>query len=172
MSVNKIMRVGNLAHCLARALIVLSFSAAAGCAHTTKEKVFQNMIIAGVTGAIIGQQKEDYKTTHSIMYGGVAAAVAGTVTLYINDPDKESEKLREEIRVLRTQMDQIGEPRLATQTPATFGAKVPDRYRSMINPGEWRVYEINQWIEDGENRLIHQDKIMELIPPSLKPSSK
>lgn len=143
----------------------------AGCAHTPKEKVFQNMLIAGATGVVLGQQKEDYKTTYSTMYGGVAAAVAGAVTLYLNDPDKESEKLREEIRVLKTQMDQIGEPRLATQTPATFGAKVPSKYRSMINPGEWRVYEINQWVEDGENRLLHQDKIMELIPPSLKPSS-
>ena len=172
MSANRIGRIGSVAGCLARALMALSFFAAASCAHTTKEKVFQNMLIAGATGVLIGQQKENYKTTHSIMYGGVAAAVAGAVTLYMNDPDKESEKLREEIRVLKTQMDQIGEPWLATKTPATFGAKVPDKYRSMINPGEWRVYEINQWIEDGENRLIHQDKIMELIPPSLKPSSK
>lgn len=142
-----------------------------GCAHTTKEKVFQNMLIAGATGVVIGQQKEDYKTTYSTMYGGMAAAIAAAVTLYINDPDKESDKLREEIRSMKVQMDQIGEPRLASQTPATFGAKVPSKYRSMINPGEWRVYEINQWIDDGDNRLIHQDKIMELIPPSLKPSS-
>lgn len=142
------------------------------CAHTPTEKVFQNMLIAGATGVALGQQKEDYKTTYSTMYGGVAAAIAGAVTLYMNDPDKESQKLREEMRVLKTQMDQIGEPQLATQTPATFGAKVPEKYKSMINPGEWRIYDLNQWIEDGENRLIHQDKIMELIPPSLKPNSQ
>jgi len=159
--------------CLTRAILALGFSAiATGCASSTKGRVFQNMLIAGATGVLMGQQKEDYKTTYSTMYGGVAAAVAGAVTLYMNDPDKEADKLREEIRVLKTQMDQIGEPRLATQTPATFGAQVPNKYRAMINPGEWRVYEINQWVEDGENRLLHQDKIMELIPPSLKPNSK
>ncbi|MBS1972657.1 MAG: hypothetical protein JSU04_20280 [Bdellovibrionales bacterium] len=151
---------------------ILIIALTTGCAHTTKERVFQNMLIAGATGVVLGQQKEDYKTTYSTMYGGMAAAVAGAITLYLNDPDKEAEKLREEIRVMKTQLDQIGEPRLATQTPATFGAKVPNKYKSMINPGEWRVYEINQWIEDGDNRLIHQDKIMELTPPSLIPSSK
>ena len=39
----------------------------------------------------------------------------------------------------------------------------------MINPGEWKIYALDQWIEAGENQLIHQDKIMELIPPSLVP---
>ena len=155
---------------LARALFVIGFSALAGCAHTTKEKVFQNMLLAGSAGVLLGQQREDFKTTYSTMYGSLAAAIAGAVTLYINDPDKEAEKLREEVKKMKTQMDQMSEPRLASQTQATFGAKVPDKYRSMINPGEWRIYELNQWIEDGENRLIHQDKIMELIPPTLKPN--
>lgn len=162
MSVNEMAKVG-----LSASLMLLI-----SCAHTPTEKVFQNMLIAGAAGAVLGQQKEEYKTTHSIMYGSAAAVIAGAVTLYLNNPDKESEKLREEIRVLKTQMDQMGEPKLATETPATFGAKVPDKYKAMISPGEWRIYEINQWVDDGENRIIHQDKIMELIPPSLRPVSK
>ena len=40
----------------------------------------------------------------------------------------------------------------------------------MINPGEWKIYALDQWIEDSENKLIHQDKMMELIPPSLIPA--
>lgn len=152
---------------LASALLI-----ATACAHTPTEEVFQNMILAGVAGIAMGQQKEEYKTTHSLMYGGLGAAAAGAVTLYLKNPDKETERMRTEVLKLKAQIESFSEPELKSQTPGTFGARVPDKYRAMISPGEWRIYEINQWIEDGENRIIHQDKIMELIPPSLRPMSK
>lgn len=142
-----------------------------GCAHTPKEKVFQNMLIAGAAGIALGQQKSEYKTTYSTMYGGTAAALAGAITLYLNDPDKEANKLREELQLLKKQMDLMAEPKLKAQSPAMFGAKVPDKYKAMISPGEWRIYETDLWLEDGENRMVHQDKIMELIPPTLRPRS-
>ncbi|WP_413942690.1 hypothetical protein [Bdellovibrio sp. HCB-162] len=161
----------DLAMTVSRKLVsIFSALILSGCAHTVKEKVFQNMLIAGAAGVAVGQSREEYKGTYSVMYGGIAAATASALTLYFNDPDKENQRLRDEAALLRKQMDSFTEPKLTGVTPATFGAKVPDKYKGMINPGEWRIYEIDRWVEDAENRMIHQDKVMELIPPTLSPS--
>ncbi|MFN9066691.1 MAG: hypothetical protein ACK5V3_05640, partial [Bdellovibrionales bacterium] len=90
-------------------------------------------------------------------------------SVYKNDPDLEIEKYKNQTTSLRKQLDELTNPVLEKQLPGTLSGKVPDKYKNLIEPGEWRIYSINQWIEDGENRLIHQDKVMELIPPSLKP---
>lgn len=139
------------------------------CATTARDKIFQSMIVAGTTGIIYGLTKDRNRNMNAAMYGGVSAAVAGATTLYLNDPDKENQKLREEIKLLTGNMDKFEQGKLTNQGPATFGAKVPEKYKAMINPGEWRIYETDSWHEDGENRLIHQDRVMELIPPSLIP---
>ena len=76
--------------------------------------------------------------------------------------DKENQKLK-------TEMERIYHPSLKFETTGMMNSKIPEKYKSMINPGEWKIYALDQWIEAGENQLIHQDKMMELIPPSLVP---
>lgn len=148
--------------------IVLCLSA--GCATTTSGKVYQNMALAGAAGAIYGSTQQDYKTTQAVLYGSLAAAIAAATTIYFEDPDKEQIRLRNELKSLKAKLDQINEPKLVGVEPATFGARIPAKYKNMIQPGEWKVFELDQWVEDGDNRLIHQDKVMELTPPSLKPN--
>lgn len=140
-----------------------------GCASTPKQKIIQNMVIAGVIGAAVGYQKSEYKNTHALMYGGLAASGAGIVSAYYSDLDSDSAKMRDENLRLKSELDELQAPMILAAAPATFSGKIPDRYRKLVNPGEWTVADIDQWIDDGENRLIHQDKIMELIPPSLRP---
>ncbi|WP_374035774.1 hypothetical protein ACES2I_08815 [Bdellovibrio bacteriovorus] len=148
---------------------VLMFS---GCSSlNTKERVWRNMAIAGAAGVLVGQSRSEYKSTYSTMYGGVAAATAAALTVYFDDSDKEVERLRAEIRMLSGSADAFEKSQVTHQSPATFGAKVPEKYRGLINPGEWRVYQVDRWREDGENRMVHEDKIMELVPPSLRPGN-
>ncbi|QDK37923.1 hypothetical protein [Bdellovibrio sp. NC01] len=150
-------------------ILISTIAFLSGCATTSTEKVYQNMILAGTAGAIYGATKPEYKTTQSVMYGAVGAAVAAAVTLYFEGPDKEEIKLRQEVQSLKARLDQFTEPKVISQGPATFGARIPEKYRAMVNPGEWKVYSMDEWVDDGENRIVHQDKAMELIPPSLIP---
>ncbi|WP_374032897.1 hypothetical protein [Bdellovibrio bacteriovorus] len=126
------------------------------------------MAIAGAAGILVGQSRSEYKPTYSTMYGGVAAATAAALTVYFDDSDKEVERLKAEIRMLSGSADAFEKAQMTHQSPATFGAKVPEKYRGLINPGEWRVYQVDRWREDGENRMVHETSVMELIPPSLR----
>src|SRR5438445_6339118 len=110
-------------------LLILS-----SCASTTSQKVYQNMTLAGVACAAYGYSHEDYKNTQAALYGSLAAAIAAAVTLYVEDPDKEEIKLRNEVKSLKAKLDQINEPKLIGVQPATFNARIPEKYRAMVQP--------------------------------------
>ena len=160
------MNVTKFAFCL-----ILAFAQAGYCAFTTKDRVFQNMAFAGATGALYGFSRPDHQNTYATMYGGLATAVAAAITLYYINPDEKSEKYALENKRLKLALDQFQNPKVLFETPGTFNSKIPEKYRKLIQPGEWRISEIDQWSEEGENRIIHQDKIMELVPPTLIPNT-
>lgn len=149
-------------------LLIFNF----GCATTYKEKMYQTMAMGAAGGAAYGLSKPESRDAYALMWAGIGAAVGAIVSAHFSDPDKEIEKLRTESKILREEMDQLSSPRIEAQSSAFFGSKVPEKYRALINPGEWRVSRIDQWIEDDDNRLIHQDLVMDLIPPSLNPANK
>lgn len=143
-----------------------------GCATSFKGKMIESTLIGAGLGAVIGQSRPDYPNQNAVLYGSLGAVAGALYATYKHDPYKENENLKLANEKLKAQLDQISQPKVAFETPATFNSKIPEKYRKLVNPGEWKVFEIDQWIEDGENRLIHQDKIMELIPPSLKTFSQ
>ena len=153
-------------------VFILASLALSGCATSTKMKVLSSMAGAAALGGIYGLSRPEAKSQNALLWAGVGSAVAGAVAVSLSDPDKEAERLRQETIRLREELEMLNSPRVEKQTTGLFGAKVPEKYRSLINPGEWRVSRIDQWIEDDENRLIHQDLVMELIPPSLNPISR
>ena len=154
------------------ALAIIILSLLCSCASTTKTKVLSEMAAAGILGVVAGQQRQEDRMAFSVMYAGLAAATAGAIGVIVHDPDKEFSILKSENADLKQKLDEAFTPRLEKELPGTLTGKVPDKYRALIQPGQWRVYELDQWIEEDENRLIHQDKIMELIPPSLKALQK
>lgn len=143
-----------------------------GCASSYKRQIFQSMAVGAAAGAVYGQSKPENRNAYALMWAGVGAAIGAGVATYLNDPDREIENLRAETSRLKSEMDQMATPKIEAQTSAFFGSKVPEKYRALINPGEWRVSKIDQWIEDDENRLIHQDLVMDLVPPTLNPISR
>lgn len=141
-----------------------------GCAITSvKNKLYRDMVIGAAIGAIAAQQKNDNKPAYTTMYSGIGAAIGAVVSVNLNDPDSENLKLKNQIAKFEADLDASLRPKLEFTSSGMMNSKIPDKYKTMINPGEWRVYRLDQWVEDGENRIIHQDKIMELTPPSLKP---
>lgn len=140
------------------------------CATTNREKIIQNIVIASAIGFAVGASHESNKLANGMLYGGVSGSVAGLATTYFSDVDSQNTKLHQENTNLKAELDKIYSPMLVQQTDGFLNSKIPEKYKNMINPGEWKVYALDQWVDDGENRLIHQDKIMELTPPSLTPA--
>lgn len=141
-----------------------------GCALTSaKNRIYRDMAIGAVVGALAAQQKNENKQAYSAMYSAVGASVGALISINLYDPDSENLKLKNQLAKFESDLEASLRPKLEFTSSGMMNSKVPDKYKTMINPGEWRVYRLDQWVEDGENRLIHQDKMMELIPPSLKP---
>lgn len=150
--------------------LILSIFLFTGCATTNRNKTLQAMAIAGVAGIAYGLSRPANREENAALFGGVAAASSGAIGLYVWNSDQDLERFKKDAQALSDELDRVRTPNRILESPATFGAKIPAKYRSLVQPGSWRVSEINQWIEDGENRLIHQDTVMELIPPTLNPS--
>lgn len=148
-------------------LATLQFS----CATTFKGKVYQSMAIAAATGALYGASQSTNRPANALLFAATGAAIGGLFEVYMNDPEEEALRLRREAKLLRSQLDEATQPQTVHQSTAMFNSKVPDKYRNLINPGEWRVSKIDRWVEgeSGESSIIHQDQIMELIPPTLLP---
>lgn len=157
---------------LGRALCALALLANTSCATSQKGKIIEWSTVGAVIGGTYGASRTDYQDKNAMMYGALGAAVGAIAGLYYHDPDKQVESLTLENQKLKKELDMFQSPQVLIETPATFNSKIPLKYKKLINPGEWRVSEIDQWIEDSENRLIHQDKIMDLIPPSLNPNNQ
>lgn len=141
------------------------------CANTPKNTLVTNVIIGVAAGYAIGSMNKNNSVAFGLLYGGMGGTAAALGTAYLSDFDKDSKRLASENEKLRKDLEAITAPKTVYQSPAMFNSKVPDKYKRLIQPGEWRISEIDQWIEESENRIIHQDKIMELIPPSLKTSN-
>ncbi|WP_413578586.1 hypothetical protein ACLVWU_08615 [Bdellovibrio sp. HCB290] len=146
-------------------LVVLS---SIGCAHTTTQKVYRNMAVAGTAGITYGATQDSNKTAMALLNGALAASIAAVVTLAIENPDKEELRLRNEVEMLKSKLDEVSSPKVTYQGDAMFHSRIPSKYKELIKPGEWKIYKIDEWVSDGDNRLIHQDQIVELIPPTLE----
>lgn len=154
-----------------KTLILSSTLFLSACSTTIKGQTVEGSLIGASAGAAYGYSRSEYKDKNAMMFAAIGAATGALLSIYKQDPDQKISKLNDENLKLKKDLESFTNPKTVYQSPAMFDSKVPDRYKKLIQPGEWRISEIDQWIEDSENRIIHQDKMMELIPPSLKTNS-
>lgn len=139
-----------------------------GCSTTIKGQTVEWSLAGATLGASYGYTRSEYKDKNAMIFAAIGATAGALVSLYKQDPDQKISKLHDENDKLKKELESFTNPKTVYQSPAMFNSKVPDKYKRLIQPGEWRISEIDQWVEESENRIIHQDKIMELIPPALK----
>lgn len=146
------------------------------CATGIKEKIVRNSLIAGAVGAAYGDSKDEFKSQHSVMYGASAALITAIASLYYFDPDKQLDQFRKTTNQMRDEMDglEIGFNPTSEKNQIKRGTALrgydalPDQYKRMIDPGRWTLSEIDQWVEGGEGQMIHQDKLLELKPATIR----
>lgn len=156
---------------ISKTLILSSALFLSACSTTIKGQTVEWSLIGASAGAAYGYSRSEYKDKNAMMFAAIGAATGALLSIYKQDPDQKISKLNDENLKLKKDLESFTNPKTVYQSPAMFNSKVPDKYKKLIQPGEWRISEIDQWIEDSENRIIHQDKMMELIPPSLKTNS-
>ena len=150
-------------------IIILSISASViGCATTSKDKILRNTLIAAGSGAAYGYNRQNYPISNAALYGATAAALTGIASLYLYDPDKETQKLKQETALLKEKIDQFEKPTLIDQGNSLFKSPFPPSLSKLVQPGEWKRYRIDQWVQDPNNQniWIKQVEMYEIIPPS------
>lgn len=162
------------------ALVLLPALSGSGCATTNRGRTLTFMGGMGIAGAGAGYHfapSQERPEMHAAFWGAVSAAVAGAVGLFIFDEQKRSDELERQATVMRKELESLRgegsskEPQLLYETTAPFGKDIPDEYQNLVRPGRWSVYRLNQWVSHGEGTLIHQDRMVRLVPPQLSPHS-
>jgi len=161
-----------------RAVCICLALSMSGCATTNRDKTILLMAGLGVVSAGVGMvsapqgERKEMHALYGGMIGATAAAVGG---LFLFDEQKRSAELERQALVMSKELDAFRdeggghEPRLLYETTAPFGKDIPDEYQSLVRPGRWSVYKLNQWVSHGEGTLIHQDRMVKLVPPQLTP---
>lgn len=158
-----------------KAIIIIFLT---GCATKSyKSTIVRDMAIGAVAGSIYGHSFSNNKAAYSQMYAGIGAATAALISLGLNDPDSEIEQLKKTNEKLRTELDQfdnqstVGSLRrgkVYSGTSMNGMNALPDKYKNLIKPGEWVLYEIDEWERIDDNRMVHKTEMLEIQPPILK----
>lgn len=158
-------------------------ASAGGCATTNRTKTLLLMTGVGAAAAGVGYSvapRDERPEMHALYWGAAGAAVAGVAGLFLFDEQKRSEELERQAAVMRKELDAFRdegggashEPRLLYETTAPFGRDIPEEYQSLVRPGRWSVYKLNQWVAQGEGTLVHHDRMVKLVPPQLTPKAQ
>lgn len=130
--------------------------------------ILRDMAIGAAVGTLVGQTREQNREAYSAMYAGIGAATAGAVSALINIPDenqikKENETLKEQVKKFEKQL----QPQLIQQGSSLFSSPIPKEVSSLVEPGEWKRYKMDQWVQDQNqpNTWYRQVEMFEIIPP-------
>lgn len=148
---------------------------AQGCGSLSiKEKVFRNTAIAAAAGYALGSQKDSNQVAYGTMYSGIAAAATALGSIAFYDPDTEIEKFKTKTIEMAKSLDNFGtgparSPSLGFSGSSSLNSfgNMPEKYRSLVNPGEWRILAIDAWEQIDETHLVHKTEMLEINPPKL-----
>ena len=159
---------------MTRAIVALmAITFLSGCA-TNRAKALWTGAIIGSIGATVGAltaPKNENPTGHAVLWGGVGAAAGVTAGMFLFDEQKRSDELARQNEVLQKSLSGLSghdpNEKLLFESNAAFEKAVPQEYRHLVRPGQWSVYQLDSWTLQGENTLVHQDKMIRLLPPEL-----
>ncbi len=130
--------------------------------------ILRDMAVGAAVGALVGQARTDNREAYSAMYAGVGAATAGAISALINVPDenqikRENENLKEQVWKFEKQL----QPQLVQHGNSLFSSPIPKEVSSLVEPGEWKRYKMDQWVQDQNqpNTWYRQVEMFEIIPP-------
>ena len=158
---------------------VLLFSILSGCASVSnRNKTLLFMGGAFVGGATVGALRapdDESLTLHGALVGGIAAATAGILGLFLFDEQGkriEAEQHQASIQKEYDDYKKEHEPILLSEGNLGVGAPLPDEVKSLVKPGAWWLYKDDRWIQTNDLEIVHQNFIFRMQTPLLSPVSR
>lgn len=158
-----------------RSILVCIITFSLGACATARQSQLATMGGAAVVGTAVGALSApngESGALHGALWGGIAAAAAGVASLFIFDNDKDNDRLKRENDEFKKQIQtykEKSEPKLIGSGGEPSGKPVPESLRHLVRPGSWKLYKLDNWIQDGDSRVIHQDKLLEVEPSQIAP---
>jgi hypothetical protein len=144
-----------------------------GCA-TNRQKQWAWTGGAVATGLVIGAASapaNERKELHAVYWGALLGLGAALITQEVFSDSKEIARLQLENEKQSLQLDVIQSANtvLLREGKGTFKAgSGVDSAAGAVSTGtskaKWRLFQIDKWVKGSANQLIHQDKMVEVIP--------
>ncbi len=156
-------------------LLFLHSTVACSTLKTNREKIIASMAVGLATGIVAGAaaKPEGDNATAWMLLGGAAGTAAGAgVGLYVFDDTKVTDSLRAENETLQAQLTKLKEendPKLVEQGSSLMNAPLPGDAKGLIQPGGWKKYKMDRWVQDTENKNVwyRQVEMYEFNLPSV-----
>lgn len=162
-----------------RIILIILVSTLSSCATmSNRTKTIVTSIGAGIVAGTIAANlapKDENPIAHAAVWGGSTAAATAIVGLFIFDEQSRSYEFERKLQVSESELAVFRSEskegnHLLYDSESALGRDLPSEYKSLVRPGKWSIYRINQWISQGENNFVHQDKIIRIEPPQFQPS--
>lgn len=153
---------------LARRFVVIAMTLALAACSTPRK----SRLAIGAGGFVVGlgvgaavAPKDERSELHAMYWAGLLG-LAGLIAseFYFSEAD-ESARLKLENEKLQADMELMRNANtvLLKQGQGYFkGASGEEYFQS--GKAKWRLYQVDKWNKDGPNRLIHTDRMVELLP--------
>lgn len=149
-----------------------------GCATmSNRTKTILSMVGVGVIAGTIAANRapfDENPAAHAAVWGGGAAAVTGVVGMFIFDEQAKSRELERKLNISQRELDafrgesQSSNGEVLIESDSALGRDLPNEYKGLVRPGKWSLYKISNWVSQGENTLVHQDKVLRIEPPQFQ----
>jgi hypothetical protein len=143
-----------------------------GCS-TPYKKTFLSSAAGMAAGAVYGASRPEYQSQNALLYASLGGLLAGGTALLLDADDLHPEKTQRENEKLKAKLDEFQkklEPQIISQGSNLFGSPLPKEVLSLIEPGEWKRYRMDQWVQDQAqpNIWYRQVEMFEMTPPAAR----
>lgn len=125
---------------------------------------------AFVAGALVGAAaapKNERPELHSLYWAGLAGVGGALIGDLLSS--EESERLRIENEKLRADLELVNSAnRVLLKEGKGYFKNSQGEEVFPSGKARWRLYQVDRWVKDGPDRLIHQDKVVEILPAESK----
>ena len=136
----------------------------------TRTTIIRDIAIGAAVGALIGQTKSEHREAYTSIYASTGAAVGAITSVYLNVSNENFKKENDDLKIQIQKFEKQLRPELIKQGNSLFNSPLPSEVASLVEPGEWKRYKLDQWVQDQNqpNTWYRQVEMFEIIPPVAK----
>lgn len=133
------------------------------CASNQKSRLAATAggVLAGAALGAATVPDDERAELHALYWGGILGVVSAVAANFIFSDEREVTLLQLENEKLKSQLDffQNGTATLLKETKGSADKKYFQNGKARI-----RLYQIDQWVDEGPNKKYHRDQMIEILP--------